>query len=415
MVMDSITGFIGQSTAYRKIVADISKAQKLKSTSVLILGETGTGKELIARSIHFGSNRGKAPFIPLNCATIPSELAESTIFGHVQGAFTGATSKRKGYFELANMGTLFLDEIGDMPNHLQVKILRVLEDRRIIRVGGHHEKGLDVRIIAATNANLQDKMNSLHFRKDLYFRLARFTIYVPPLRERKDDIPVLVNHFVKQIAVELEKPPPSVHSKTMALLLSYPFTGNVRELRNTIEHALIECDGDTILPEHLTFNSQCEPDNRVSIDPSTREIARRSFGIHAPSIPRTTLPPDQLELILIKGALAHEKGDIEAAAELLNLSTKKIKRVADSNKSNEISNNESSDEAIIVGYVKTKGSINNSECRQLLGVQIHRASYLLKKLARQGILIKARGGRWTRYELADSITNSVLIDNRFVN
>lgn len=403
-------GFIGQSAAFRKIVADISKAQRLKSRSVLIHGETGTGKELIARSIHFGGQRAKGPFIPLNCAIIPEDLAESTFFGHVHGAFTGATANRKGYFELADGGTLFLDEIGDMSQNLQVKILRVLEDHKIIKVGGQSEKELDVRVIAATNANLHEKMETSHFRKDLYYRLACFTIFAPPLRERKEDIPVLAHHFVKQIAVELDISPPRIPFQTMALLLDYPFPGNIRELRNIIEHALIECEGGTLLPEHLHLRSLRMHDKKAAYAQGTPGIAQRSFGIHAPSVPRATWPPDQLELILIKGALAHEKGNITAAAELLNISPGRVERIAQSPIAEKNPDQAASDEERITAYLETRNSINNLECRKLLGVQLHRASYLLKKLRRQGVLKKAKGGRWTHYELADPIANSLLCD-----
>lgn len=186
-----IDGFIGKSKSIGKILADVRRLQDIGTTSVLILGESGTGKELIARAIHFGGNRAKGAFIPVNCSTIPHELAESMLFGHVAGAFTGAKNRHKGYFELASSGTLFLDEIGGMPFELQTKLLRVLEDGCIMPVGSTNPKQVDVRILAATNADLQMKIAGGTFRQDLYFRLARFTVTVPPLRERKEDIPLL--------------------------------------------------------------------------------------------------------------------------------------------------------------------------------------------------------------------------------
>jgi len=246
-----VDGFIGKSQTIKRILDDIRQLQEVGTTSVLITGESGTGKELIARAIHFGGTRAKGRFIPLNCPAIPSELVESTLFGHVKGAFTGASEPKKGYFELADGGTLFLDEIGDMPFELQTKLLRVLEDGSFTPVGGTTEKQVDVRVLAATNADLQKKREQGTFRNDLYFRLARFPVEVPPLRERREDIPLLTSHFLKMFATEMGKDEPALSREAMSALQAYHFPGNVRELKSIIEHALILSRGGLIKPEHL--------------------------------------------------------------------------------------------------------------------------------------------------------------------
>ena len=248
-----IAGFIGKSKTIERILDDVRQLQAIGTTSVLILGESGTGKELIARAIHFGGTRASGPFIPLNCSAIPHELADSTLFGHLRGAFTGANSDRKGYFELANGGTLFLDEIGDLSFDLQAKLLRVLEDGFFTPVGGTQPKQADVRVVAATNAALQAKIAEGTFRSDLYHRLARFPVEVPPLRERKEDIPLLANHFLEMFAAEMKVEQPTLTPEALIALEAYHFPGNVRELKNIIEHALIKSLGEAIQPVHLHF------------------------------------------------------------------------------------------------------------------------------------------------------------------
>jgi DNA-binding NtrC family response regulator len=254
-----IEGFIGKSETIKRILNDVRQLQSAGTTSVLITGESGTGKELIARAIHFGGTRASGPFIPVNCSAIPRELAESEFFGHVRGAFTGANTARKGHFELASGGTLFLDEIGDMPFDLQAKILRALEDGCITPVGGTGQKQVDVRIVTATNADLQTKIAEGRFREDLYFRLAAFPVEVPPLRERQGDIPLLANHFLKIFATEMGIENPALSSEALSLLEAYHFPGNIRELKNIIEYALIKSGGSTIQPEHLNFIDATPP------------------------------------------------------------------------------------------------------------------------------------------------------------
>ena len=246
-----IAGLIGRSRTITHIVDEVKRLQNFGSVNVLITGESGTGKELVARALHFGSNRAKGPFIPVNCVAIPEELAESMLFGHVRGAFTGATMDRKGYFELAHTGTLFLDEIGDMPVALQAKLLRVLEDGCITPLGSTRERKVDTRIVAATNANFASQIDSGAFRQDLYFRLAQYVVLVPPIRERREDIPLLAQHFLRLFAGEMGIPTPSMDAESLRMLAAHPFPGNVRELKNVIERALIESGGLQVRAEHL--------------------------------------------------------------------------------------------------------------------------------------------------------------------
>ena len=210
---------------------------------VLISGENGTGKELVARQIHEQSDRSKLPFIEVNCAAIPSELIESQLFGHEKGSFTSAIKQRKGDFELANGGTLFLDEIGDMSLSAQAKVLRALQENKIVRVGGEKEIPVDVRVLAATNKNLREEIKKGNFREDLYHRLSVIVLHVPPLRERKDDIPLLTRHFIDVLSKEQGKPPREITDDALELLKSFNWTGNVRELHNVVERLLILCEG----------------------------------------------------------------------------------------------------------------------------------------------------------------------------
>jgi transcriptional regulator with PAS, ATPase and Fis domain len=226
------------------------KAAKVAST-VLLEGESGTGKEIIARAIHRESGRPGA-FVPVNCGAIPKELIESELFGYEEGAFTGAKrGGMKGKFELADQGTLFLDEIGEMPLEMQVRLLRVLDDKTITRVGGSKPQAVDVRVIAATNRNLKEEIRAGRFREDLYFRLNVVNITLPPLRARKTDIPLLANYFVRLFCKQFQREEVLIPEETMALLCRYDWPGNVRELRNVIESALIFTEGKILTPESL--------------------------------------------------------------------------------------------------------------------------------------------------------------------
>jgi len=229
---------VGDNTTMLELRDMISKVAPT-SARVLISGENGTGKELVARQIHLQGERSKSPFIEVNCAAIPSELIESQLFGHEKGSFTSAIKQRNGDFELAHGGTLFLDEIGDMSLSAQAKVLRALQENKITRVGGEKEISVDVRVIAATNKNLKEEIIKGRFREDLYHRLSVIILVVPPLRERKDDIKLLANYFIKQISISNGKMPGKITEEAVELLQSFNWTGNVRELHNVIERLLI--------------------------------------------------------------------------------------------------------------------------------------------------------------------------------
>ena len=241
-VVDKKYEIVGESD---KIVALKNMIERVAPSSarVLIEGENGTGKELVARQIHLQSMRAKSPFIEVNCAAIPSELIESQLFGHEKGSFTSAVRQRKGDFELAHGGTLFLDEIGDMSLSAQAKVLRALQENKIIRVGGEKDIHGDVRVIAATNKDLKAAIKSGKFREDLYHRLGVIIMQVPPLRDRKEDIPLLVNHFVGQISAEQGRPLVPIEEKAIKMLQELSWSGNVRELHNVVERLLILCSG----------------------------------------------------------------------------------------------------------------------------------------------------------------------------
>lgn len=234
---------IGESEPMLEIKDMIGKVAPTNAR-VLITGENGTGKELVARQLHALSTRGSGPFIEVNCAAIPSELIESQLFGHEKGAFTSAIKQRKGDFELADGGTLFLDEIGDMSLSAQAKVLRALQENKIVRVGGEKEIPVDVRILAATNKNLKEEIEKGNFREDLYHRLSVIVIQVPPLRERKDDIPLLVESFVEAIAQGMGKAAPTFTPEAMEELQRYSWTGNIRELHNIVERLIILCGSE---------------------------------------------------------------------------------------------------------------------------------------------------------------------------
>ncbi|MBN2591889.1 MAG: sigma-54-dependent Fis family transcriptional regulator, partial [Sedimentisphaerales bacterium] len=238
-------GFIGCSKVMQKVFAEIAKATSTSAT-VLITGESGTGKELTARAIHYGSSRSSAPFVPVNCGGIPESLLESELFGHVKGAFTGATESRAGFFHAADGGTIFLDEVSDMSLAMQVKLLRVLQDKEICMVGSSRTRKVDARILAATNKELNDLVKKKFFREDLFYRLNVITISMPPLRERDDDILLLACHFALKFAEEVGKPAPRFSDQAQQSLLCYDWPGNVRELENVIQRLVVMTDGDLI-------------------------------------------------------------------------------------------------------------------------------------------------------------------------
>ncbi len=249
---------VGSSPALKTVLSGIVRVAPTDST-VLITGETGTGKELIARAIHKGSQRAGQPFITVNCAAIPSSLIASELFGHEKGAFTGALQRRQGRFELAHSGTIFLDEIGELPTETQIALLRVLQERQFERVGGSRIIPTDVRIIAATNRDLAAAIASGTFRADLFYRLNVFPIQVPPLRNRKEDIPMLVEYFVKRYAEKARKKISKIDKNTRQLCQSYHWPGNIRELQNIIERSVILCTGDTFWIDEAWLSSQDAP------------------------------------------------------------------------------------------------------------------------------------------------------------
>ena len=245
---------IGNSDAMQFVLNMMSKVAKTDNTSVLVTGESGTGKELVARGIHYLSARKDKYFYDVNCSSIPDSLAESELFGHSKGAFTGAIANKTGWFETANKGTLFLDEIGDMPLSQQTKLLRVLEQKKIRKVGASNDINIDVRIIAATNQDLTNLIDEKNFRLDLYHRLNSFTINIPPLRERQNDIPLLLEYFVKDLSQKLRKKVTRIDEKIIIELMNYSFPGNVRELKNMVEKALIISNSSTLTLKDFAFS-----------------------------------------------------------------------------------------------------------------------------------------------------------------
>ena len=286
---------IGKSKKMQHLFTQIQTAA-VGDITVLIQGETGTGKELVAKAIHANSPRKAEPFVAVNCAAIPVELIESELFGHEHGAFTGTIAQRIGKFEQANTGTLFLDEIGDMPLSLQTRLLRVLQEREFQRIGGTSTISVDIRVLAATNQNLENAIREGYFRRDLYYRLSAFLITVPPLRERREDIAFLADHFLKKYAATAEKPIRAISADALHVLTQHDFPGNVRELENAIESAVLFETTDQLqpqsLPSHLT-----QEDSQVTTDGSADttvilpldEVERRAI-VHALKVTDNNIP-----------------------------------------------------------------------------------------------------------------------------
>jgi DNA-binding NtrC family response regulator len=298
---------IGNSPEMRKIYQVIEQASPTNA-SVLVTGESGTGKELVATTIHHLSARATFPFVAINCAAIPETLLESEIFGHEKGAFTGAADRRPGCFELADRGTLFLDEIGEMTPATQVKLLRVLQEQRFRRLGGRTEQSVDVRVLAATNADPLEAVQKGKLREDLYYRLNVFSLRLPPLRERKEDLPLLIQAFINEFNTRNQRTIAGVDQQAMRLLEQYAWPGNVRELRNVIERATILAAGPLIEPKHLPPALAEEP--------------------HAPPQPQVALAPgitvEEAERRLIMMTLEHTRDNKTRAAEILGISLKTL-------------------------------------------------------------------------------------------
>jgi two-component system nitrogen regulation response regulator NtrX len=293
---------VGESKSAKQLYEQISKAAPSKGR-VLITGENGTGKELVARAIHQLSNRASAKFVELNCAAIPQELIESELFGHEKGSFTGAGTRQIGKFEQANGGTLFLDEIGDMSLTAQSKVLRAIEEGEIQRIGGTRTLKVDVRIISATNKVLEKEIEKGNFRQDLFYRLNVIPITVPPLRDRKDDIPILVEHFVEQFCDENGKPLKKISPDAISVLKDYNWPGNIRELRNIVERLIIMVDSDTIKGSHVLL--------AINIDQS------QSSNTKAPVSLKDMM--DEYEKKIIIAELEANDGNVSQTARNLNI------------------------------------------------------------------------------------------------
>ncbi len=308
-------GVIGSSPAMTKVL-DRLKAVAPTNSTVLIEGESGTGKELVARALHQNSERKSKPFVPLNISALPDSILESELFGHEAGAFTGAVGKRVGKFEFANGGTLFLDEVGEMPMDTQIKLLRVLEDRRITRLGANEELDVNVRLVAATNADLEKEVQEGRFRSDLYYRLQVVSIFLPPLRERRGDIPLLIDHFRRQLSESYGRDVPGVSRGARQALMSYSWPGNIRQLRNVIERMIV-LDSDGVL----------------DIDDVPEEIAPPDGTVTSAAIPSGAgadalvgRPLSEVERYYIQQALELTNGKREEAASLLGIGERTLYR-----------------------------------------------------------------------------------------
>ncbi len=325
-------GLIGEAPAMQEVFRAIGRLSR-SSISVLINGESGTGKELVAHALHSHSPRSQAPFIPLNMAAIPKDLIESELFGHEKGAFTGANSVRQGRFEQAHGGTLFLDEIGDMPLEIQTRLLRVLSDGQFYRVGGHSPVQVDVRIIAATHQNLEDRVNNGEFREDLFHRLNVIRVHLPSLRERKEDIAQLTQHFLKQAANELSVEPKTVSKKAAAFLQQCLWPGNVRQLENICRFLTVMASGQEILlvdlPSELTektsqISSQASSWQAALSDWMDQELTQGKSAILDVAMP-------EFEKIMLERALLFTQGHKQDAAKKLgwgrNTLTRKLKEL----------------------------------------------------------------------------------------
>ena len=264
-----LEGIIGESGRMQEVLALVRRVAPSDAT-VLIRGESGTGKELIARALHYNSTRADGPLVSLNCAALPEQLLESELFGHEKGAFTGAVAQRKGRFELADGGSIFLDEIGDLSLALQVKLLRVLQERQFERLGGSRTLSVDVRVIAATNRDLETALRQGAFREDLYYRLNVVTVQLPPLRDRREDIPALLDHFLAKFAEKNRRPVPGLTAAARDALMKYDYPGNIRELENIVERAVLLCRGNVIDQEDLPVTVR--PEGRDPASPPTGSL-----------------------------------------------------------------------------------------------------------------------------------------------
>ncbi|MBI1804839.1 MAG: sigma 54-interacting transcriptional regulator [Ignavibacteriae bacterium] len=307
-------GIVAVSEPMKKILTTLPILARSRAT-VLIQGETGTGKELVARAVHYQSDRADKPFVPINCAAIPADLVESELFGHERGAFTGASSSVMGKFELANRGTIFLDEISEMPLELQPKLLRVLEERRFFRLGSSTEKAVDVRVIAATNRNLEELVHGGKFREDLYYRINVMPILLPPLRERKEDIRLLAERFLDEFSAKRKR----FSKSALDVLAQLEWRGNVRELRNTVERLSLLVQEEEISPAHL------EAINLVSAF-DDGSVLERALQLYIQTHEGTSDVLEACERSLVRLALHKVGGNVSEAARLLGIDRKALER-----------------------------------------------------------------------------------------
>lgn len=305
---------IGQSPKMVALYDLLEKVSPTK-TNILITGESGTGKELVAKAIHYNSPRKEKPFVTLNCGAIPESLIESELFGHMKGAFTDAIATKKGLFEVADEGTIFLDEISELPLLMQVKLLRVLQDREFKRVGGTEDIRVDVRIIAATNKDLEEAVKEKRFREDLFYRLNVIQIKLPPLRDRKEDIQILANHFLKKYSQELSKAISKISPEALQILLNYGYPGNVRELQNIIERAVALEGSQELTPHHLSSYLSEQP--LLKKGPIDIEIPNEGIDLEK--------MVEDLERSLLLKALDRTKGIKKKAAELLHINFRSMR------------------------------------------------------------------------------------------
>jgi len=305
-----LEGIIGNSPAIRRVLTLVRQIAPT-DIPVLITGESGTGKELVARAIHGNSPRARKNFKPLNCAGLSASILESELFGHVKGAFTGAERDRQGVFEYANGGTLFLDEIGDMPLEMQAKLLRVLENGEIVRVGSNEPRHANVRLLAATNHELEKLTEQKQFREDLYFRIRGAHIHLPPLRDRREDIPLLVRHFAGQFANKMDKQTVDIEDEAMNVLVQFDWPGNVRQLINTVQNMVLVCAAQAIELQHIPVELRSGSPVEVSAQ-SLDNLAGLSL--------------EQLEKLAIRNALGMYKGNREKAAKMLGIGERTLYR-----------------------------------------------------------------------------------------
>lgn len=304
---------LGNSKGVKDLISMMTKVARTDNTSVLVLGESGTGKELVAHGIHYLSKRNKQTFYSVNCSAIPESLFESEFFGHKKGAFTGAIEDKEGWFEIADKGSLFLDEISDMPLAQQAKLLRILEERMVNKIGSRKSRNIDVRVIAASNKNLEDLAYNNEFRLDLFHRLSIFVIEIPPLRERKDDIPILLDYYMKFYAKQMDSKVTSIDPDVVEMLTKYSFPGNIRELKNMVERAVILCEEPILGLNYFRLNSTDKQYSNDNKDNSPTQVVG-NFDLE-----------DNVKTLIIR-ALAKTNNNKSKAAELLNITWQALDR-----------------------------------------------------------------------------------------